>query len=258
MKEWQQDLLINNGNIEPFKSSNLEIYVMRHGKSNYLEQLGVGSYEETKLWDQDMIDMNGAGLEQALKAGEKLKGIIDSSSEVIIFSSPRARTIGTANIIAKKLKVKNIKIIESCGEFKNLHVVQILRSGGDYSPYYDLKTNQNREDTENTEDLTGKEVESLKDHSTGLRFDNFLRFILKNYASKNYNPKNPVFIAVTHNEVLESFISRLRIIKKYNSHEGIVPFGRFFKIAYNYQFPDRIKIEFPDSEWKFEEQEINI
>ena len=74
----------------------MKIFVMRHGTTTWNEKEITQGHSQNRL--------SNAGKKLVEEQAEKFKGRVD-----IIFSSPLMRTMQTANIMNKKLKVKIIK-----------------------------------------------------------------------------------------------------------------------------------------------------
>lgn len=261
MEEWQKDLTIGKEKDNSLKPEKIIFYVFRHGHSVYKEELGKGSHQETGEWDQDLVDLTIRGISDITKAAEFVGESIDPDTNIItIFSSPRARTIASAEIIEKSLKNHGIEIMTN-NDGSNIHIAQILRSGGDYSPLYDVKTNGDKPNYEDSKGISEAAYLNRINRSTGLRFKEFLNFMIQTYSSQFPSTKTPVFVVVTHNEVLSAFLEKLNVIADYEDYkeeEGIIPFGSFFKIEFNSKKPNSLEVLFPNPVWHFDNQSVSF
>lgn len=87
---------------------------VRHGSTEYQEYWDA---VETGRLDATLEDLTEKGKQEILKTAEDLALTIDKEQEIVIIaSSPRARTLYSARLIADHLKAKGIEVVEDAFE----------------------------------------------------------------------------------------------------------------------------------------------
>jgi broad specificity phosphatase PhoE len=220
--------------------------------------LGPGSHQETGFWNLKLKDITRIGNSRIKKAAKILGKLLNRDSDIaIVLTSPRARTIASSKEIIKEIKKNKIEIVKSQDINPALHICQILRSGGDFSPLFDEESDSNKPDLEKFKDLTKAQYKDRINMSTGLRFKEFLNFVIRHYKGSFPSAKTPTFITVTHNEVASVFLDKLKVIPGYKEEEGIIPAGAFFKIEVDTSKPNELKVSFPDPTWHFKSTTVS-
>ncbi len=234
-------------NIEQPKS--LFVYVVRHGKTDYIER---GHVQETGKWNDELDDLTPEGKEGLLKTALRIREDLDPTKHIIIFlSSPRARALRSMDQIADYLKQEGFEIGQQ-------NTVESLRSGGDKAPL--VGKNKELVFPENTTS-EGYDI-STEDgmESTGVRFRQILSYFssvdkellwkkIKSPEENSFHGKIPVFITVTHGEVMhagnytdeeygKSFIGNL-----YKGHNERVKLkrGKLLKLEFDLEHPGQAK-----------------
>lgn len=146
----------------------MEIYIMRHGETNWNANGIIQGRSATRL--------SRRGIEQVETSAEQLKGLnID-----LIISSPLMRAVQTANIVASKVNVKIIK------DDRLTEIGQGIFTGRKYQSL----SSEERHLKESRSAKVG--MESLENvHS---RVQDFLEYLKKNFSDKK-------ILIITHDGV---------------------------------------------------------
>jgi len=203
--------------------SSVTLFVVRHARTNYQEREAV---KQTGRWDPTINDITPEGEQELEVTAADIVRQIDPQKEVAIFlSSPRARALSTQRVIERFLADKHINVGERL-------VVEALRSGGDNSPITG-ENNQAINKDGTLYDATFLDEEGSEE-TRGIRFRNFLsmfatidkeRLAKVIETSSIFKGKKPVFIAITHGEVL---------------HAQGVPNNDYLASFLGQAFPDRL------------------
>jgi hypothetical protein len=250
--------------------SSIDIYFVRHGKSVYEEEWGEKSKEllpeeernktvapgfsETGKWNPSRGDLTQQGTKEAIQVGKNLASLIDPEREIaIIWASPRARTVETARHIKEQLSRKGVEvaILDDTGGLP-VKIMNILRSKGDFSPQFDEKTSEDKP-ADRRKGVSEELIVSRQDKSTGWRLIELLSFFAaidkarlnKAVQEKSFfKGKKPVFINVTHNEVLEPALDQLGISPT-TPDLGSIRTGGFMRLTLDLNQSGNFKLWFP-------------
>ncbi|MBI2064928.1 MAG: histidine phosphatase family protein [Candidatus Yanofskybacteria bacterium] len=249
------------------KPSLLRLFVVRHGRSKYLERDSVKRKGE---WNPDINDLTPQGEKEVLESAEDIAREIDPQKNIVVFlSSPRARALRTKEIIENHLKGRGVEIYNGGDP-----VVDMLRSGGDDSPTTGegnmVKFSDKRGFLNYDIDNEGEEI------TTGARFKKFLSFfnaidsdkLLEsiNRPGNKFHGKMPVFISITHREVLHSYDredNKTSFLGEAFPEDPSMRIsrGQWMKLDFNLEHPGNLSVTTPsgvDSSHRKETRELHF
>lgn len=182
----------------------IQLFIVRHGETRYLERQHV---KATGKWNPDLPDLTQKGESDLVDTAKEIGARLDPDQHIIVFfSSPRARTLRSKEVLEDHLRGMGFEV------FEQEPVVEILRSGGDKAPL----VGSNREVRFTAPDPTYDIVTEDEQETRGERLRQFLSYFaavdkealartIK--TSERFHGKIPIFIALTHGEVTHAGIN---------------------------------------------------
>lgn len=235
--------------LEDVKS--IRLFVVRHGRSEYLERESV---KKLGKWAPETKDITPEGEAELLKTAERLAGDIDPERDIVVFfSSPRARALRSKEVLEKYFRERGIEIYEGSSP-----IIEMLRSGGDYSPV----TGEGGRVEYRDRSHPRYDVEAEGEEKTeGIRFQNFLSFfnaiardrlvkLLKEPTNK-FHGKVPVFVGIIHGEVVHAGSSQKDYFasflgRAFPEHERVrLRRGQAMKIEFDLTRPGDLSLTIP-------------
>jgi len=202
------------------KLHSVTLFIVRHGETRYLERQHV---MKTGKWNPDLPDLKPKGEPNLVDTAQYIGKQLDPKTHIVVFfSSPRARTLRSKEIVERQLKGMGFEV------FEEDPTEELLRSGGDNSPLVGI----DRELKFPVSDPNYFALLEDMQETKGNRLKEFLgafaamdKQFVTNMVSNidKFHGKIPVFIAVTHGEV---------------THAGINPEEQYRASLLGTAFPD--------------------
>lgn len=187
------------------KIDSVVLFVVRHGKTQYLERDNV---IRTGKWKPELYDITEEAEKDLDETTENLSKELNPDKHIVVFfSSPRARALRSREQLEQRLREKGFEVLEQDP------IVEILRSGGDQSPLVGKDKSLEFEASAPDYDIATEDEQETH----GVRFREFLSYFtaidkdklvekIKDPQSE-FHGKIPVFVGVTHGEVTHAGIN---------------------------------------------------
>jgi hypothetical protein len=230
--------------IEKQLPKSIELYIFRHAKTEYEEDK---YFQQTGKCPLEIKDVTEEGEEEVRRKVQAVIKELDPQKHVVVFlSSPRARAKTTASILEEEFS-------------RNGFDTRLF--GGETAIVNRLQTSSILKDEENTATLEQREI--LDAAVTGKPFKDFLSYFaaidqikLSEVSKRCFDHKIPIFIAVTHAEVIKggatdsgffpsSFLGKLfpesSNTKSLEESIGVrFTRGSYFKLSFDLEHPGEV------------------
>lgn len=243
----ENNLESKEGGLERYKDLVQEILFVRHGATSYKEQFD-------KNFDGGN-DLKEIGVTQAEEAGLHIDDFVNKEKSVKIFTSPRARTKNTADIIKNKLAESNPSTQINISNAESLINTKVRKGDDEVDVWSSLFTEyQNREALPqmNDEYYSGKlnerygnVIESPTAQSERVldSFTKMLRIIRKR---EELGKDNENVVLVGHNETLNLLLQNYGKNLSENDFR-IISTG---EVAHMEIYPDYVIVKYNEQEYK--------